>query len=398
VARLVERLTAKEIPKLEAGLHADGAGLYLRVDPPRGNHPGARRWVFIFHWQGDRKEMGLGPTYTVPLLMARDKAREARQLLLDGQSPLEAKRQRQAVLSGETFGSVADDLIKDAESRWKGKAHRQQAKLILNDYCRPLRDKPVATISTDDVVAVLRPIWTEKPETARRVRAKIEWVIGAAIARGKRIGDNPARWSKHLQILLPQRDEAARGHFAAAPYGDVNAIIWELRKSEGIGARALIFTILTAARTNETLGAKAEEFDLKESVWSLSKTRMKMKRGHRVPLSPAAAAVVEACWPVGGKGYLFRSYGKNRPLSNMAMAKALKAAGFGQYTVHGFRSTFKDWAADETEFANEVSEAALAHLVGDETEQAYRRSDAFKKRRKLMNEWASYCGRRRATA
>lgn len=306
-----------------------------------------------------------------------------------GRNPIAARRQAAIEASeAKTFGEVAAMLLDDLTPQWKNEKHRAQWKTTLETDAAALHRISVAHVTTEDVLDVLKPIWAKKPETASRLRGRIERVLDAAKAKGLRTEENPARWKGHLVLLLPKRQRLTRGHHAAMPFDDVHALIAALRPGQGIGARALEFTILTAARTGETIGAVAEEFDLDAGVWAIPADRMKAGREHRVPLPPRALDIIRELWPERGKGYIFRSLARNKPISNMTMAKTLRDLGHNDITVHGFRSSFRDWAGEQTNFPREVIEAALAHLVGDDTEQAYRRGDALAKRGKLMDAWA----------
>lgn len=395
VARKIDRLGARSATTLGAGLHADGGGLYLRVEPT-----GARRWVFIYRRGAKRHEMGFGALADIPLSEARNLAQDARRLVKAGRNPIEERRRQRAAVAAPTFGHAADQLIADISPQWRNPAHRRQWKTTLTVDAAELRPKRVDAVTTEDVLAVLKPIWHVKPETAARLRGRIERVLDAAKANGHRQGENPARWKGHLSVLLPRRQKRGRGHHAALPYAGMSEFFAALRASESISALALEFTILTAARTGEAIGAKGLEFDLANAIWTVPAERMKMDRPHRVPLSSAALAIVRTRIVAVGAGYLFpglppRRWRGNepieRPISNMAMSKMLKLLGYGGFTVHGFRSSFRDWTGDRTSFPREIAEAALAHLVGDEAEQAYRRGDALDRRRKLMEAWAAFC-------
>ena len=260
----------------------------------------------------------------------------------------------------------------------------------LATYAAPLRTMPVDTVSTDDVLSVLKPIWTEKPETASRVRGRIEKVLDAAKAKGFRAGENPARWRGHLDHLLPRPSKLTRGHHAAMPYEEVPAFIASLRERDALAAVALELCILTAARSGELLGMRWDEIDLQNAVWSLPAGRMKAGRPHRVPLSTRAVAILRKLEKSKRGEFVFAGHAPGRPLSNMAMDMLLRRMNV-DVTVHGFRSSFRDWAGNETPSPREVVETALAHVIGDKAEQAYRRSDALEKRRKLMEAWAAYC-------
>jgi integrase len=265
--------------------------------------------------------------------------------------------------------------------------------MTLREYAAPLRSKHVDEITTEDVLAVLQPIWREKPETASRLRGRIEAVLDAARARGfiPRNEANPARWRGHLDHLLPKRGKLSRGHHAALPYAELPAFLASLREREAVAALALEFTILTAARSGEVLGARWLEIDLATKVWAVPAARMKAAREHRIPLSAAALAILEKLAEAKTGEYVFPGRSADRPLSVMAMEMVLRRMKVEGVTVHGFRSAFRDWAGNETHFAREIAEAALSHVVGDKAEQAYRRGDALEKRREMMEAWAAWC-------
>lgn len=396
MARPTNRLTHRTVTTLkEPGRHADGGGLYLQVDPSL-----AKRWVFVFQWQGRRKEMGLGPIALVGLGEARDAALEARKLVAKGINPIEARR---APKAAPTFGEVADELLASLKSSFRNDKHRAQWKRSFEEHAKDLRPIPVDKVTTPDVLEVLKPVWEATPDTGSRLRGRIERVLDAAKAKGYRSGENPARWRGHLAMLLTKRKQHEKGHHAAMPFDQVAAFMTALRQRPAVAARALEFTILTAARTGETRGATVGEFDLKAAVWTVPAERMKAGREHRVALSARAVEIVRE---MIAEATLILNQGeklpddllifpgpKGGPMSNMAMDMLLRRMDAGEVTVHGFRSTFRDWAGETTNFAREVAEAALAHKVGDETELAYRRGDALAKRRKLMEAWANYCAR-----
>jgi len=389
MARPTNRLTARSVATLKVpGRHADGGGLYLVIDPG-----GSKRWVYIYHRRGKRKEMGLGPVSVVGLGEAREAASAARRIVFDGGDPIEERQKTRA--AGRTFGEVADDLLVSKEREWRSAKHKYQWKLSLETYAAPLRPRLAHEITTDDILDVLRPLWDRIPETASRTRGRIEVVLDAAKAKGLRSGENPARWRGHLALLLPKRRRLTRGHHPAMPYSEIASFVSQLRTRKGVAHRALEVTILTVARTSETILALGREFDLDAAVWTVPATRMKMGREHRVPLPPRVVELLRELWPEGlpADGYVFPGLKRGKPLSDMAMTTALRKMGHGAYSVHGFRSTFKDWAEDTTNFPNGVIEAALAHLVGDDTERAYRRGDALMKRRKLMGAWAGFVAR-----
>jgi integrase len=372
------------------GRHSDGGGLYLVVD-----QSGARRWLYMFRRDGKLKEMGLGGYPGVTLANARERAQAAREVRADGLNPIEERRavKRREV---QTFGVVADQYVKDLSPQWRSEKHVYQWTTTLTVDAAALRPIPVDAVSTDDVLGVLREIWTTKPETASRLRGRIERVLDAAKAKGLRSGENPARWRGHLDHLLPKRQKLTRGHHAALPYAEMPDFVSDLRKRDGSAALALELLILTATRTGEVRDATWDEFDLKAKVWTIPALRMKAGKPHRVPLTAEALAVLAKA-PAGGK-LVFKgtalkgkaATNEERPLSNGAMERVLDRMKIAA-TVHGFRSTFRDWAGETTTFPREIAEAALAHSVGDEVERAYRRGDALEKRRKMMEAWALYC-------
>jgi len=336
---------------------------------------------------GRRREMGLGPYPAIGLAKARSRAAACRTQVEEGLDPI-AERDREAE---PTFDGCADLLIESMEGSWRNMKHRAQWRMTLKDYCEPIRQKRVSQIDTTDVLRVLRPIWGTKPETASRLRGRIERVLDFAAARGWRIAENPARWRGHLKSVLPARIVLSRGHHAAMPYEDVPALVSELQKSEATAARALEFLILTAARSGEVLGATWSEFDLEARLWTVPASRMKAGREHRVPLSDRATAILKRLFEARISDFVFPGQKPKRPLSATAIVMLLRRLKVAQYTVHGFRSAFRDWAGDRTDFPREIAEATLAHRVGDATERAYRRGDALEKRRDLMDAWANHC-------
>jgi integrase len=391
VARKVNRLTWRAVTAMkEPGLHADGGGLYLSVDKT-----GAKRWAFLFQWRGARKEMGLGSIALVDLKEAREQALAARKLVAANINPIEERKTRRATAEAATFGEVADQLITDLAAGWRNPKQEGQWKLSLEVHAKEIRGLPVASISTEDVLAVLKPIWAKTPETASRTRGRIERALDAAKAKGLRVGDNPARWRGHLALLLAKRQRLTRGHFPAMPFSEVAAFMAELKDRPATAARALEVTLLTACRTGEVLGATWREVDLKGALWIIPAERMKAGVEHRVPLSPKVVEILTALRLEDTRPahYVFPGFRDGRPLSNMAMEMLLRRMGHTDITVHGFRSTFRDWAGEATNFAREVAEAALAHTIGNAVERSYRRGDALLKRRKLMEAWANYCYR-----
>lgn len=390
MARVSKRLNARSVATLsQPGMHADGDGLYLVVDKN-----GSKRWSYIFQWQGKRKEMGLGGLASVGLADARETTSEQRRLLGKGQNPIEARKASRAArkIAEHTFGSFADQLIDDIASQFRNAKHIKQWRMTMREYAAPIRKKHLDDINTEDVLSVLRPIWHAKAETASRVRGRIERVLDAAKAKGLRFGENPARWRGHLDQLLPKRRKLTRGHHAAMPYRKVPELLGKLKDLDTLSALALEWTILTASRSGEALGAKWSEIDLPSRVWVVPPERMKAGRSHRVPLTDELITIIEHLKKSRGDNpYLFPGTKPSKSLSNMALAMQLRRLKIEDVTVHGFRSSFRDWAAEETHFARETAEAALAHVIGDATERAYRRGDALEKRRLLMTAWASYC-------
>lgn len=397
MAKTVRKLTALKVAReLPAGMYADGAGLYLQV-----TGAGAKSWIFRFALHGKAREMGLGSLTAVSLADARIKAAECRSLRQEGIDPIEARhaRQAQAALDAAktiTFKEAAERYITSHRAGWKNAKHAAQWGNTLAAYVYPIIGAlSVQAIDTALVCKVLEPIWRTKPETANRVRGRIEVVLDWAKVRGLRDGDNPARWRGHLEFDFPARSKVKPvKHHSALPYAELTDFMVKLRAQEGVAARALEFTILTAARTGETIGATRAEFNAAEKVWTVPPNRMKAGKEHRVPLSPRALSIIRDAaaleTPDDGR-FIFPGGKRAKPLSNMAMTAVLRRMGCGDITVHGFRSTFHDWAAERTNFPNEVVEMALAHAVGDKVEAAYRRGDLFEKRRRLMAEWAAYC-------
>ena len=380
---MASKLTARKVETAKPGKYSDGGNLYLIV-----SETGARKWVLRFTWRGRAKEMGLGSAASVPLADAREKAASARRKIAQGLNPIDERKRDGGI---PTFGEMADDVREALSAGFRNEKHKAQWKSTLETYAAPLRAKPVDTIATDDVLAVLKPIWTTKAETASRVRGRIEKVLDAAKAKGFRDGENPARWRGHLDHLLPRPSKLARGHHAAMPYEEVAAFVAKLREREATSALALELCILTAARSGEILGMRWSEIDLDKKIWTVPADRMKAGREHRVPLSPRAVAILRQLEKLKTGEFVFPGQARNKPLSNMAMEMVLRRMKIEDATVHGFRSSFRDWAGNVSSFPREVIETALAHVIGDKAEQAYRRSDALEKRRKLMEAWAAYC-------
>jgi integrase len=400
MSRQINKLSARAVATLsKPGRHSDGGGLYLSISV--GGNSIRRRWVFLYRWRGRLREMGLGGVAAISLARAREFAVECRSDLADGIDPKEKRdNAREAAKGVPTFGKCADDYIELKEGGWRNAKHRQQWRSTLRDYTGKLRNKPVDSITTEDVLTALKPIWQAKPETASRVRGRIESVLDAArvsghIAEGTA---NPARWRGHLDKLLPKRKRLTRGHHPAMAYADVPGFVEQLRQRQAMAALALEFIILTAARSGEALGAEWSEIDFDAKVWTVPAGRMKGGREHRVPLSARAVEILEDMCKTKVSDFVFPGNKPKRPLSNMATDMLLRRMKAGNVTTHGFRSSFRDWVGELTTFPGELAEAALAHAVGDETERAYRRGDALAKRRKLMDAWAQYLGRQRFAA
>ena len=377
------RLTARTVATAKRGKHSDGGNLYLIV-----SETGSRKWVLRFTWRGTAKEMGLGSANDVPLADARERAAEARRLLARDLNPIDERKRGGGI---PMFGALAADVWESLVAGFRNEKHKAQWRMTLEIYAAPLRSKPVDTISTEDVLAVLKPIWTAKPETASRLRGRIEKVLDAAKAKGFRKTENPARWRGHLDHLLPKPLKLSRGHHAAMPYEELPAFMGELRQRQATAALALEFCILTAARSGEVLGCRWSEIDLDKKVWTVPAHRMKAGREHRVPLSGRVVAILRELAEADARPFVFPGQARNKPLSNMAMDMMLRRMKRDAATVHGFRSSFRDWAGNVSNFPREITETALSHVIGDKAEQAYSRSDALEKRRKLMEAWATFC-------
>ena len=394
--KLNHALTPLAVTHAKAGRHADGGGLNLLV-----KESGARSWVYRFMLKGKSRDLGLGAASgpdAISLAKARDLASAHRLKVKAGIDPL-AERHREAAeaiaaaqaakIAGVTFRHVAEAYIAANEGSWRNDKHRQQWRNTLASYVYPVMGElPVADIGTAHVLQILEPIWQEKPETASRIRGRIEALLDAAKARGYREGENPARWRGHIAQILPARSKLTRGHHKAMPYAELPLFMSQLRAREAMAALALEFVILTATRTSELLGAKWGEVDLEKAIWTIPALRMKAGKEHRVPLSPRAIEILQTV-NLKSSEWLFPSE-KGGKLSTMAMSMLLRRMKL-DCTVHGFRSAFRDWTAECTGYAHEVCEMALAHTIGNKAEAAYRRGDMFEKRRRLMGDWATYC-------
>jgi integrase len=389
MARSINKLSARAAETLsKPGRHSDGGGLYLSI-----SGEGRRRWVFLYRWRGRLREAGLGSASKggVPLKAAREKAAQGRALVKAGVDPIGEWNKPDAALA-QTFGKAADDFLAAHQGGWRNEKHKAQWTMTLARYCEPIRNMPVDAIDTEAVLSVLQPLWARAPETASRLRGRIETILDAAKARGHigRNEANPARWRGHLDKLLPKRSKLTRGHHSAMPYADVPSFLATLRQRSATAARALEFCILTATRSGEALAARWEEIDLDAKVWMIPPARTKAAREHRVPLSDRAVAILREMETSKTGEFVFPGQRPVRPLSGMAFEMLLRRIGL-PYTPHGFRSSFRDWAGNETHFPRELAEHALAHVIGDKAEQAYRRSDALARRRDLMDAWANYC-------
>jgi integrase len=400
--RALTPLFCKNAP---VGFHCDGGGLYLSVKPLKGGEGVSRSWIFRYRRAGRLRDFGIGPMTTVGLAAARERARQARQKLLDGIDPIDERRTAKvaAAVSAArrmTFEQCAESYIEANRSGWKNAIHADQWRTTLLTYAYPVIGAlPVDAVEDVHVMRILQPIWTTKTETASRVRGRIEKVLDRAKALKLRAGENPARWKGHLDQLLPTKSSVSPvENHAALAYRELPSFMAELRSRSSLSARALEFTILTAARTGDTIGAKWSEIDLRDKTWTVPSARLKGRRGanrrdHVVPLSPAAFAILKRLSPDGAPNdtdFVFAN-ADGKPLRNMAMLELLRAMGH-EATVHGFRSCFKDWCAEQTTYPNELSEMALAHTVSDKVEAAYRRGDMREKRRRLMADWSSFAG------
>lgn len=399
-------LTARGVETLKTpGLYADGQGLYLQITPA-----GVKSWTFRYvspngPQKGKRRDMGLGPIKLLGLAAARDKVRELRAQVRDGIDPLEEHKVQQATQTptvaqvqeeapkGTTFKECGDAYVKAMRPGWKNAKHADQWISTLETYAYPiLGELPVDSIDINLVLKVLEPIWIGKTETASRLRGRIEAILDYARVRGYRTGENPARWKGHLDHILPATGDVAKvQHHPSLPYTQMPEFWPKLQAQDGLSARALELCILTATRTADVLGARWSEFDLDNRVWEIPGLRMKAGADHRIPLSGPAQALLRKLAAIRRGDYVFPGQQANRPLSSMAMAMVLRRMKL-DVTPHGFRSTFRTWIAEQTNFPHEVAEAALAHTQGDKVVAAYQRGDLFAKRAKLMEEWAAFCG------
>lgn len=391
MARSIKRLSDREvIHKKIPGYYADGGNLRLQV-----SGAGTKSWIFRYTRQGKTHDVGLGSLLNVSLKMAREKAQEQREILGRGEDPMAQRwAAKAAAASRMTFSECAAKYIAAHRDGWKNAKHAEQWTSTLETYAAPvIGNLDVAQVDTPHILRILEPIWAVKNETASRVRGRIERILAWATTRKLRRGDNPAAWKNHLDTLLPRPSSVQKQtHYESLPYRAIGTFLSEVRQLSGIAPRALEFAILTAARTGEVIGATWEEIDFDTKTWTIPASRMKAKREHRVPLSPQAVAILEQVKKQTEGMFVFPGWSGNRGLSNMAMLKVLKDMGRGDLTVHGFRSTFRDWCAEATRYPREIAEAALAHTLTNKAEAAYFRSDLFEKRRRMMEDWADYVG------
>lgn len=382
MATSLNRLSAKTVASIsEPGRHADGGNLYLLV-----SKAGAKSWVFMYRFRGSQRELGLGSVNDVPLATARRQAASYREALATGTDP----RTFREKIDAPFFEAVAREVIESNRPTWKNTKHAQQWQNTLSQYCSSLNKLRVDEIEVENILKVLKPIWQRIPETASRVRMRLEKILDYARAKGWRTGDNPARWRGHLDQILPARKRLTRGHHKAMPHAEVPRLVAHLQELGSISAMALEFCILTAARSGEVLNAKWSEFDLADGVWTVPALRMKAGREHRVPLEGRSLEIVQRLSSDRLSEYVFPGAKPSRPLSVMSMTMVMRRLK-QDFTVHGFRSAFRDWASEETNFAREVAEQALAHIIENAVERAYRRSDLFEKRRALIKAWNPYC-------
>lgn len=387
-------LTVKQVEKLirdaAPGATADGDGLYLKITPT-----GSASWQYRYQINGKRRMMGLGPCSQVTLAQARDAAADKRRVVKSGIDPLDAQAAEYLAEKAKklTFRELTEQYIENHRPSWSSAKHAHDWKSSVVQYAYPtIGEKPPEQITTADILEILKPIWSSRGVTADRVRNRIELVIDSARAQGLSDKPNPAVWRGHLKMLLPKLT-ADKKHHAAMDYSDLPAFYAKL--GDTLPSKALMLTILTACRTSEVLEAKWVEFDLPAKLWTIPPERMKARKEHRVPLSEAAIQLLEGL--TSKEGYIFPGTIKDKPVSELTMLRVLKNNWPIKLTVHGFRSTFRDWASEETHYPNMVAEQALAHMVGNAVENAYRRGDLLEKRRALMADWASYCTKKPAS-
>jgi integrase len=403
MARAIEKLSPSTVTKTTTpGMYGDGAGLYLHVGPDAGEKTG-KSWIFRYMMDGKQHEMGLGPLHTIGLGKARQLARECREQRLSGINPLAARKQRRDAAKLEaskavTFRSCATKYIAANRAAWRNAKHAAQWDATLATYVYPvIGNLPVAAVETGHVTKILEPIWVSKAETATRVRGRIESILDFGRAHGWRAGENPARWRGHLQNVLPKTAKIQTiVHHPALPWREIGAFMMTLAKEKGVSALALRYAILTVGRTGEVIGARWSEIDIPAAVWTVPAGRMKAGREHRVPLSEPALATLREASRLREKshqdGFVFPGGKAGKGLSDTAMSRVLLRLGRSDVTVHGFRSSFRDWAG-ETGKPDDLAEAALAHIRDDKTQTAYQRGDLLERRQRLMADWAAFCAR-----
>ncbi|MBX8826261.1 site-specific integrase [Ochrobactrum sp. SFR4] len=409
MTRTINKLSAAKVAKeTSPGLYGDGGGLWLQVTKSTAKTAKEgyvnKSWLFRYMLLGKARYMGLGNLNTFSLSEARERARRARQLVADGIDPVEARRAKKAEIQADkakrvTFSEAAKKYIAAHRAGWKNEKHAVQWQSTIDTYAaRVIGDLRVEDVEIGHIIKVLEPIWTIKAETASRLRGRIESILDWATVRGFRKGENPARWRGHLDKLLPARSKVAKvKHQPALSYTALPDFMKRLRNMDSISARALEFTILTAARTGETIGARRSEIDMSAKIWTIPPERMKSGREHRVPLTDRAIEIIQMMPSEGyGDSFVFPGARKGKGLSNMAMLELLKGVE-ESVTVHGFRSSFRDWAGEKTNFPRDLAEVALAHVLADKTEAAYRRGDALERRRRLMLAWERYCTAKRTS-
>jgi integrase len=397
MGRGINRLSPSRVRTVKRkGMYNDGLGLYLRVT--EGRHGPTKSWLFRYGTDGRERYCGLGALHTIGLAEARQKAKECRQIILDGGDPIAARKarrseQRLAAAKALTFEECARAYVHDHAPTWRGTKSGAQWQQSLSDYVFPIIGKLlVRDIDTAAVLRVLEPIWKTKPETASRVRGRIQAILAWAAVRGYRASENPARWDDHLKQALPSRSKLAPvNHLPALPYSEITSFLTELARDTSIAARALEFGILCAVRTKEILGAQWNEINLDECVWTIPAERTKANREHRVPLSGRAIKILVEMQRLRGGAFVFPGgQSLQRSIGPNALREVIGRLSY-KVTVHGFRATFRTWLAEKTSFQREVGEAALGHAIGDQVEASYQRGDLFEKRRHLMESWAQFC-------
>ena len=381
--RTTNKLTDRQVKTLKTpGMHSDGRGLYLLIDGER------RSWMFMYKIAGKRRELGLGSARDYSLAEVRSRADICREAIKTGADP-------KVALSGNleipTFGDAVQAYLATMQSSWRNDKHRAQWAMTLGTYAKPMHRIAVDKVTSEHVLGVLKPIWRTIPETAQRLRGRIENVLDSAYAQHGIELRNPARWRGHLEKLLPARQKLARGHHKAMAIDALPTFMRSLKERQALSALALEFVILTACRTTECIEARWAEVNIDKALWTIPAHRMKASREHRVPLCERAIAILQSVALIRTSEYVFPGGKKGKPLSNMAMATLLNDRMGVDVTVHGFRSTFRDWCAERTSFPHELAEMALAHTVSNVVERAYRRGDMFDKRCALMTQWAAFC-------